>query len=69
MACPIFFWEVWEHEAKLGPVKVLHSQKSRPLPVEKLPVGLNKIGGPAVYGSQWRSGIHKLGNQKGNSNY
>uniref|UniRef100_A0A3Q4GTW5 Zona pellucida sperm-binding protein 3 n=1 Tax=Neolamprologus brichardi TaxID=32507 RepID=A0A3Q4GTW5_NEOBR len=57
--------QVWEHEAKIGPVKVLHSQKSRPLPVEKLPVGLNKIGGPAVYGSQWRSGIHKLDLEKG----
>lgn len=53
---------VWEQEAKVGPVLVLPAmQKSGPLPVEELPPVLNKISRPALYGSQWRSGITRVG--------
>ncbi|GLD66741.1 zona pellucida sperm-binding protein 3-like protein [Lates japonicus] len=50
--------KVWEQEAKVGPLLVLPAkQKSGPLPVEDLPPVLSKISRPALYGSQWRSGM------------
>lgn len=43
----------------MGPMLVLPAmQKSGPLPAEELPPVLNKIIRPALYGSQWRSGIN-----------
>uniref|UniRef100_A0A3P8SKR3 Zona pellucida sperm-binding protein 3 n=1 Tax=Amphiprion percula TaxID=161767 RepID=A0A3P8SKR3_AMPPE len=49
--------QVWDHEKKLGPVMVLPSRRSGPLPLEELPPVLNKISRTALYGSRWRSGI------------
>ncbi|CAJ1076591.1 zona pellucida sperm-binding protein 3-like isoform X2 [Xyrichtys novacula] len=50
---------VWEQEAKLGPVLVLPGKmKSGPLPEDELPPVLGKISRPALYGSQWRSGLN-----------
>ncbi|KAK2893927.1 zona pellucida sperm-binding protein 3-like [Channa argus] len=59
---PDFFWrsglktnEEMEQEAKLGPLLVLPGkQKSGPLPVEE---AVSHKRRPALYGSQWRSGI------------
>ncbi|XP_030264797.1 zona pellucida sperm-binding protein 3-like [Sparus aurata] len=54
--------KVWEQEARVGPMLVLPAmQKSGPLPVEELPPLLNKISRPALYGSQWRSGVKDRG--------
>ncbi|XP_071386785.1 zona pellucida sperm-binding protein 3-like [Centroberyx affinis] len=51
--------KVWEQVASVGPMLVLPArQKSGPLPVEELPPLLSKISRPALYGSQWRSGIN-----------
>ncbi|XP_051243394.1 zona pellucida sperm-binding protein 3-like isoform X1 [Dicentrarchus labrax] len=63
---PESFWrsglktnKVWEQEAKVGPMLVLPAmQKSGPIPVDELPPLLGKISRPALYGSQWRSGIN-----------
>lgn len=53
---------VWEQEARVGPLLVLPvMQKSGPLPEEELPSVLTKISRPALYGSQWRSGISRVG--------
>ncbi|XP_040918603.1 zona pellucida sperm-binding protein 3-like isoform X2 [Toxotes jaculatrix] len=53
--------KVWEQEASVGPMLVLPAkQKSGPLPVEELPPVLNKISRPALYGSQWRSGMDRV---------
>ncbi|XP_067426687.1 zona pellucida sperm-binding protein 3-like [Thunnus thynnus] len=49
--------KVWEQEARVGPVLVLPTKKSGPLPVEDLPPVLHKISRPTLYGSQWKSGI------------
>ncbi|KAL7379408.1 hypothetical protein ABVT39_027270 [Epinephelus coioides] len=50
---------VWEKEASVGPMMVLPGmQKSGPIPVEDLPPVLKKISRPALYGSQWRSGVN-----------
>ncbi|KAM9391615.1 zona pellucida sperm-binding protein 3-like [Pholidichthys leucotaenia] len=51
--------QVWEQETRLGPVMVLPSQKSEPLPANELPSVLRKMIIPALYGSAWRSGINK----------
>lgn len=49
----------------MGPMLVLPAmQKSGPLPVEELPPLLNKISRPALYGSQWRSGVKDRGTCK-----
>uniref|UniRef100_UPI0037E931B3 zona pellucida sperm-binding protein 3-like n=1 Tax=Semicossyphus pulcher TaxID=241346 RepID=UPI0037E931B3 len=49
---------VWEKEARVGPMLVLPGKsKSGPLPEEELPPVLSKISRPALYGSQWRSGV------------
>ncbi|KAM4530096.1 zona pellucida sperm-binding protein 3-like [Odontesthes bonariensis] len=48
--------KAWEHEARVGPVTVLASQKSGPLPAEELPLVLHKLHRPTLYGSQWRAG-------------
>uniref|UniRef100_A0A671X1M1 Zona pellucida sperm-binding protein 3 n=1 Tax=Sparus aurata TaxID=8175 RepID=A0A671X1M1_SPAAU len=57
--------KVWEQEARVGPMLVLPAmQKSGPLPVEELPPLLNKISRPALYGSQWRSGVKDRGTCK-----
>uniref|UniRef100_A0A3B5B2M3 Zona pellucida sperm-binding protein 3 n=1 Tax=Stegastes partitus TaxID=144197 RepID=A0A3B5B2M3_9TELE len=61
--------QVWEHKKKVGPVMVLPSRKSGPLPVEDLPPVLNKISRPALYGSQWRSGMTGLGRRKNTELY
>ncbi|XP_070836796.1 zona pellucida sperm-binding protein 3-like [Chaetodon trifascialis] len=54
--------KVWEQEARVGPMVVLPGmQKSGPIPVEELPPVLNKISRPALYGSQWRSGLNDRG--------
>lgn len=57
---------VWEQEARVGPMLVLPGmQRSGPIPVEELPPVLNKISRPALYGSQWRSGVNDRGVGKG----
>ncbi|XP_041812398.1 zona pellucida sperm-binding protein 3-like [Chelmon rostratus] len=54
--------KVWEQEARVGPMLVLPGmQRSGPIPVEELPPVLNKISRPALYGSQWRSGVNDRG--------
>ncbi|XP_041868534.1 zona pellucida sperm-binding protein 3-like [Melanotaenia boesemani] len=57
--------QVWDHEARIGPVTVLSSRKSGPLPAEQLPPALLKIYRPALYGSHWRSGINQIDLEKG----
>ncbi|XP_030591665.1 zona pellucida sperm-binding protein 3-like isoform X2 [Archocentrus centrarchus] len=52
--------QVWEDDAKLGPVTVLQSQKSKPLPAAELPVVLKKIDRPTLHSSQWKSGINEI---------
>ncbi|XP_041634461.1 zona pellucida sperm-binding protein 3-like [Cheilinus undulatus] len=48
-----------EQEAKVGPMLVLPgSKKSGPIPDEDLPPLLFKISRPALYSSQWRSGVN-----------
>lgn len=51
----------WEQEAQVGPLVVLPSIRSGPLPAEALPPVLSNIIKP--YGSQWRSGISVGKNQ------
>ncbi|XP_056262909.1 zona pellucida sperm-binding protein 3-like [Pseudoliparis swirei] len=52
---------VWKQEARVGPMIVLPAKEnSVPIPVEELPPGLNKIGRPSLFGSQWRSGINDI---------
>nr|XP_046270058.1 zona pellucida sperm-binding protein 3-like [Scatophagus argus] len=71
---PETFWRsglksnmVWEQETRVGPMLVLPTmRKNGPLPVEELPPVLSKISRPALYGSQWRSGInHRVDVEKG----
>ncbi|KAM9785010.1 zona pellucida sperm-binding protein 3-like isoform 2-T2 [Syngnathus typhle] len=50
----------WEHQAKVGPVLVLPKQKSWTIPEEELPPVLQKMKRPALYGSQWQSGLKRL---------
>ncbi|XP_017277272.1 zona pellucida sperm-binding protein 3-like [Kryptolebias marmoratus] len=52
---------VWDHEARVGPLAILPSRKSGPLPADELPEVLYNIHRPALYGSHWRSGINKFG--------
>nr|XP_057906366.1 zona pellucida sperm-binding protein 3-like [Doryrhamphus excisus] len=49
--------DVWEEEQRVGPVLVLPSKKSWTLSEEELPPVLEKISRPALYGSQWKSGL------------
>ncbi|XP_056262908.1 zona pellucida sperm-binding protein 3-like [Pseudoliparis swirei] len=50
---------VLEQDARVGPMIVLPAkQHSGPIPVEELPIGLNKISRPSLSGSQWRSGLN-----------
>ncbi|KAI9523367.1 hypothetical protein NQZ68_028391 [Dissostichus eleginoides] len=52
---------VWENQARVGPLMVLPAkQKSRPIPAEELSSILDKISRSTMYGSQWRSGIHRV---------
>uniref|UniRef100_A0A7N6BEV0 Zona pellucida sperm-binding protein 3 n=1 Tax=Anabas testudineus TaxID=64144 RepID=A0A7N6BEV0_ANATE len=49
---------VWEQEARVGPLLVLPAQhKSGLLPVEEVPPVSHKLGRPVLYSSQWRSGV------------
>ncbi|XP_051905930.1 zona pellucida sperm-binding protein 3-like [Hippocampus zosterae] len=50
----------WEQQAKVGPMLVLPEQKSLTIPDEELPPVLKKISRPALYGSQWMSGLNFL---------
>ncbi|XP_077475786.1 zona pellucida glycoprotein 3e [Stigmatopora argus] len=50
----------WEHQAKLGPMLVLPHQGRWTIPDEELPPVLQKINRPALYGSQWMSGLDYL---------
>ncbi|KAM9745280.1 zona pellucida sperm-binding protein 3-like [Menidia menidia] len=56
---------VWDHKATVGPLTVLQSWKSAPLPAEELPAVLHKIHRPALYGSHWRGGTDKTDMMKG----
>ncbi|XP_029363949.1 zona pellucida sperm-binding protein 3-like [Echeneis naucrates] len=57
---------LWEQEASVGPMVVLPAKhKSGPLPEAELPPLLSKLSGPSLYGSQWRSGVNRVGLEKG----
>ncbi|XP_061567188.1 zona pellucida sperm-binding protein 3-like [Cololabis saira] len=57
--------QVWDHEARVGPLTVLPARKSGPVPDEEIPLILGKIYKPALYGSHWRSGTSKFALEKG----
>ncbi|KAM6905331.1 zona pellucida sperm-binding protein 3-like [Xenentodon cancila] len=57
--------QVWDHDARVGPLTILPSKKSGPIPAEELPLVLGKIYKPALYGSHWRSGLTKIDLTKG----
>lgn len=46
----------------MGPVMVLPAKaRSRPIPEDEVPLVLHKISRPSLYGSQWRSGMKRIG--------
>ncbi|XP_061702565.1 zona pellucida sperm-binding protein 3-like [Syngnathoides biaculeatus] len=49
-----------EHHAKVGPVLVLPKQTGWAVPDRELPPLLQKLSRPALYGSQWMSGLNYL---------
>uniref|UniRef100_A0A665VBM5 Zona pellucida sperm-binding protein 3 n=1 Tax=Echeneis naucrates TaxID=173247 RepID=A0A665VBM5_ECHNA len=60
---------LWEQEASVGPMVVLPAKhKSGPLPEAELPPLLSKLSGPSLYGSQWRSGVNRVGKSRQNEN-
>ncbi|XP_056144451.1 zona pellucida sperm-binding protein 3-like [Lampris incognitus] len=57
--------KAWEQVSSVGPVLVLPARRSEPFPPEDLPPLLSKIAKPSLYGSQWRSGVNKIGHVDG----
>ncbi|XP_036069182.1 zona pellucida sperm-binding protein 3 isoform X3 [Oryzias melastigma] len=52
--------QVWEHDARVGPMTIMPSWKGGALAAHELPPVLHKIHKTALYGSHWRSGIHGI---------